>query len=120
MASSGRYTHTDGNHRRVPFGAFKIGRIASGETNKFLTNSVTTDPQVGDHEWAKSLGLVSFAGYKLRDANGDPIGVLAMFAKHPVSEEDDAFMSNLAETTSRVILETSGGRGTSKDKSASH
>ena len=104
MASSGRYTHTDGGHRRVPFGAYTIGRIASGETNKFLTNSVTTDPHVGDHEWAKGLGLVSFAGYKLHDANGNPLGVLAMFAKHPVSEEDDAFMRNLAETTSRVIL----------------
>ena len=103
-ASSGRYTHTDGGHRRVPFGAYKIGRIASGETNKFLTNSVTTDPQVDDHDWAKSLGLVSFAGYKLHDANGRPLGVLAMFAKHPVSAEDDAFICNLAETTSRVIL----------------
>ncbi len=104
MASSDSYTYVNGNHCRVPFGAYKIGGIASGEDNKFLTNSVTTDPQVDDHQWAKSLGLVSFAGYKLHDANGDPLGVLAMFAKHPVSEEDDAFMSNLAETTSRVIL----------------
>ena len=48
---------------------------------------------------------MSFAGYKLRDANGDPIGVLAMFAQHPISGEDDAFLSNLAEMTSRVILE---------------
>ena len=33
------------------------------------------------------------------------IGVLAMFAKHPLLEEDDAFLSNLAEITSRIILE---------------
>ena len=31
MASSGRYTHTDGGHRRVPLGSYKIGRIASGD-----------------------------------------------------------------------------------------
>ncbi len=105
MASSGRYTHIDGNHRRVPLGCYKIGRIVSGEDNKFLTNSVTTDPRVHNHEWAKDLGLVSFAGYKLCDAGGDPIGVLAMFAKHPVSEEDGAFLSNLAEMTSRVIID---------------
>jgi PAS domain S-box-containing protein len=103
--SAGRYTHIDGGHRRVPIGAYKIGRIASGENHKLLTNNVTTDPQVGDHEWAKSLGLVSFAGYKLRDLNGDPIGVLAGFAKHALTEEDDAFLSNLAETTSKVILD---------------
>ncbi len=59
----------------------------------------------------KSLGLVSFAGYKLRGDDGSPIGVLAMFAKHAISEEDDAFLSNLAEITSRVILESRGGRG---------
>ena len=104
MASSGRYTHTDGGHRRVPLGCYKIGRIASGDDRKFLTNCVTTDPRVHDHAWAEQLGLVSFAGYRLRDADGRPIGVLAMFAKHPISEEDDAFLCSLAETTSRVIL----------------
>ena len=105
VASSGRYTHLDGDHRRVPIACYKIGRIASGEDSKFLTNAVTTDPRVHNHQWAKELGLVSFAGYKLRDAGGNPIGVLAMFAKHPIFEEDDAFLSNLAETTSRVILD---------------
>ena len=31
VASSGRYTHIDGKqHRRVPLGAYKIGRVASG------------------------------------------------------------------------------------------
>lgn len=105
LASSGRYTHLDGGHRRVPLGAFKIGRIASGEKARFVTNDVTTDPEVGDHQWTKDLGLVSFAGYKLRDADGQPTGVLAMFAKHPLSEEDDAFIAALAETTSRVILD---------------
>ena len=56
-------------------------------------------------EWAKRLGLVSFAGYKLHDARGNTTGVMAMFAKHPISEEDDAFLSHLAETTSKVIMD---------------
>ena len=103
VSSSGRYTHVDGDHQRVPFGAYKIGRIATGQDKSFLTNNVTTDPHVHNHDWAKSLGLVSFAGYKLRDGKGKPIGVLAMFAKHPISEEDDALLCNLAETTSKVI-----------------
>jgi signal transduction histidine kinase/CheY-like chemotaxis protein len=105
MVSSGRYTHIDGDHRRVPLGCYKIGRIATGEANKFLTNAVTTDPTVHNHQWAKELRLVSFAGYKLHDADGAPIGVMAMFAKHPITEEDDALLSNLAETTSQVILD---------------
>ncbi len=105
MASSGRYTQIDGDHRRVPFNCYKIGRIASGQDVKFLTNDATNDPRIHDQQWAKNLGLESFAGYKLRDTHGEPIGVLAMFSKHPVSEEDDALLSNLAETTSRVILD---------------
>jgi len=105
MASSGRYTDTDGAHRRVPLGCYKIGRIATGEDRKFLTNSVTNDPRVHNHEWAKRLGLVSFAGYKLNDARGKATGVLAMFARHPISEEDNAFLSHLAETTSKVIMD---------------
>ena len=103
VASSGRYTHVDGDHRRVPLGSYKIGRIASGQDKSFLTNNVTTDPLIHNHDWATSLGLVSFAGYKLRDGNGKPVGVLAAFAKYPISEEDDAFLCNLAETTSKVI-----------------
>ncbi|MCD4728391.1 MAG: PAS domain S-box protein [Pirellulales bacterium] len=105
MSSSGRYTHIDGEHRRIPFGCYKIGHIAAGADKKFLTNHVTTDPRVHDHEWAKELGLVSFAGYKLRDTDGGPIGVLAMFAKHPISEEEDAFLSNLAEIASKAVLD---------------
>jgi PAS domain S-box-containing protein len=111
MASSGRYSHINGDHRRVPVGCYKIGRIASGEDDKFLTNDVTTDARVHDHQWAKDLGLVSFAGYKLRDENGNPIGVLAKFAKHAISEEDDAFLLGMAEMTSRVILEYRAAEG---------
>jgi PAS domain S-box-containing protein len=105
MASSGRYSLVTGEHRRVPFGCRKVGRIASNEENKFFTNDVATDPHIRDHQWAKDLGLVSFAGYKLRDGNGDSIGVFGMFAKHAISEEDNAFLAGLAEMTSRVILE---------------
>ncbi|MGD0516961.1 MAG: ATP-binding protein [Thermoguttaceae bacterium] len=104
VSSSGRYTHIDGGHRRVPIGAYKIGRIASGSEKQFLTNDVAHEPRIGDPEWASLLGLVSFVGYKLRDANGRPIGVLAGFAQHAIDEEDDAFLLNLAETTSVVIL----------------
>jgi PAS domain S-box-containing protein len=106
MASSGRYTHTNGDHRRVPMGFSKVGRIASGEEKDFLTNSVTTDPQVADHQWARRLGLAAFAGYKLHDAHDGAIGVLAAFSRQAILAEDHAFLSNLAETTSKVILES--------------
>ncbi|MEK7871926.1 MAG: hypothetical protein AAB244_06065, partial [Nitrospirota bacterium] len=61
ISSSGRYTHIDGPHSRMPFGLYKVGRIAGGQTSKFLTNDAVNDPQIMDHEWARGLGLVSFA-----------------------------------------------------------
>jgi two-component system, cell cycle sensor histidine kinase and response regulator CckA len=103
LASSGRYTHTDGGHRRVPFGAYKIGRVASGEDHKFLTNDVTHDPRVHNHDWARELGLVSFAGYQLRPPDGQTLGVLALFKKSPINPEEDAQLDFLGGTAAQVI-----------------
>ena len=107
MASSGRYTHIDGKiHKRVPFGCYKIGRIAAGEEPKFLTNDVTNDPRVHDHEWASELGLVSFSGYKIRSDDDKPIGVLAQFSKHHIPPDEDALLKSLANTIAYWIQAT--------------
>ncbi len=103
VTSAGRYTNLDGSHMRVPIGAFKIGLIASGEANKLLTNDVVHDPRIHDREWAEKLGLVAFAGYKLQNDAGDPVGVMGMFSKHRISPEDDAFLENLSRSASRVV-----------------
>ena|GEM_PF-1553975 len=103
-ASSGRYTTVDGTHRRVPFGCYKIGQIASGTESQFVTNDVALDPRVHDHEWAKSHGLVSCAGFKIVAAGGEPIGVLALFSQHAISDLEAGLLADLANYTSQVIL----------------
>ncbi|MCX5649550.1 MAG: sensor domain-containing diguanylate cyclase, partial [Planctomycetota bacterium] len=103
LASSGRYTHTDGKgHRRVPFGCYKIGRVASGQEHKFLTNDAVNDPRVHNHQWARELGLVAFAGYQLRAPGGETLGVLALFAKHAISPEEDAMLDGLSSAVALV------------------
>ncbi|MGA3141597.1 MAG: PAS domain S-box protein [Verrucomicrobiota bacterium] len=105
LASAGRYTHLDGvKHRRVPYGAYKIGRIAAGEEPKFLINNVQQDPRVYDREWAKELGLVSFAGYRLQSPDGAPLGVLALFAKRPLTAQEDVLLEGLSNATTSVLL----------------
>lgn len=84
QASAGLYTHLDGAHARVPVGKFKIGLIAE-ERKPHLTNSVVGDPRVGDQEWARRVGMVSFAGYPLIVDN-KLVGVMAMFARHTLTE----------------------------------
>ena len=104
IASSGRYTHVYGEgHRRVPFGCYKVGRIASGEEHRFLTNDVQNEPLVHDHEWAKEIGLVSFAGYQLRSPDEDTLGVLALFSKQNITIEEDTQLDNLSSTIAQVV-----------------
>ncbi len=83
-ASSGLYTHLDGDHSRVPIGKLKIGLIAQ-EKSPHVTNNVLLDERVGDKEWARREGMVSFAGYPLR-VKQKVVGVIAMFSRHKLPE----------------------------------
>jgi PAS domain S-box-containing protein len=103
-ASSGRYTHLDGAvHRRIPLGAYKIGLVASGAEHKFLTNDVVHDARVHNPQWARDLGLVSFAGYQLRPTGGETLGVLALFSRRALTPEEDAHLDALSNTAAQVI-----------------
>jgi PAS domain S-box-containing protein len=83
-ASAGMYTHLDGEHSRIPVGAYKIGLIAQ-ERAPHLTNSVANDPRISDPEWAKREGMVAFAGYPLI-VDGRLVGVMAMFARRRLTQ----------------------------------
>lgn len=83
QASSGMYTHLNGDHARVPVGKFKIGLIAE-ERRPHFTNSVLHDPRVGDKAWAEREKMVAFAGHPLMVEN-QLLGVVAMFARQPLS-----------------------------------
>ena len=103
-SSSGRYTHIDGKmHSRVPFGCYKIGRIAAGEIPKYLSNDIINDEFIHDKEWARNLGLTSFAGYQLTSATNKTVGVMAVFSKRFISSDTDSLLESLADTTAYVI-----------------
>lgn len=98
QASAGMYTHIDGPHGRVPVGKFKIGLIAR-ERRPHLTNDVLNDQRIGDPAWARREGMVAFAGFPL--LVGDLlVGVLAMFAKTPLSDADFNGLGTVANALS--------------------
>ena len=101
--SSGRYTHINGNHQRVPLGCYKIGRVASGEEPFFITNDASNDPQVHDHGWARSLGLVSFAGFRILSDESKLNGVMALFRKTEIVNREEKLLLDLANTLSYVV-----------------
>jgi len=95
-ASAGMYTHLDGPHSKVPVGKFKIGLIAQ-ERKPHLTNQVVGDSRVGDQEWARREGMVAFAGFPLI-VEGNLMGVVAMFARHPLSETTLTALGSVADS----------------------
>src|SRR5262245_23586844 len=101
QASAGMYTHLNGRHSRVPFGELKIGLIAK-ERQPHLTNEVCNDPRVSDKEWARENGMVAFAGYPLL-VEDRVVGVMAMFARHPLTEDTVEAIATVAAPIAQGI-----------------
>ncbi len=85
-ASAGLYTNLNGEYRRIPLGALKIGKIAQG-TGAIFTNDVLGDERLPNKPWIKENGLHSFAGYPLV-FRGELLGVIAMFGRRPLTDEE--------------------------------
>jgi two-component system sensor histidine kinase/response regulator len=101
QASAGLYTHINGAHDRVPVGKLKIGLIAA-ERQPHVTNNLDSDTRVGDPEWVRREGLVSFAGYPLI-VGQRLVGVMAMFARQPLTDAVLGGLSSLANVIAVAI-----------------
>ncbi len=94
-ASAGMYPPLNGAHSRVSIGQDQIGLIAQ-ERKPHFTNAAAGDPSVGDQEWAQREGIISFAGHPL--IVGDNLmGVMALFARHPLTEATLDALSAVAD-----------------------
>jgi len=102
QASAGQYTHLDGEHGRIPVGAFKIGRIAE-ERRPHLTNAVPDDPDVSDKAWATREGMVAFAGYPL-EIGPQLVGVLGLFSRHELQESTLEVLASVADSLALGVL----------------
>ena len=101
QASAGTYTQLDGTYGRIHFGDLKVGWIAS-EKKPHLTNDVLTDPRIRNKQWARSCGMVSFAGYPLV-VEKRTVGVMAMFARHPLSNDTLDTLASVADAIAQGI-----------------
>jgi len=101
QASSGMYTRLDGSYSRIPVGDLKVGLIAR-EKKAHFTNDVMNDPRVNDKDWARNNGMVAFAGYPLV-VEDRLIGVVALFARRPLSESILDTLASIADTIAQGI-----------------
>ncbi len=106
LASSGYTTRTDGHYSRIPFGYHNVEWVtASGELMPgFLTNTAAEDTKIHHRQWVQKEGITAFSGRLLRDNEGNRIGVLAVFARHAIDEEEYEIYGSLSNTASQVIL----------------
>lgn len=101
QASAGLYTHLDGDHGRIPVGQFQIGMIAESR-RPHLSNAVVAEPGLADHEWARREGMRAFAGYPLL-VDDDLVGVLAMFSRKFLSDDDLQALATVANSVALGI-----------------
>jgi len=110
------YTHLDGKvHRRVPFGVYKIDASRRAKSTR-SDHDVRTIPTFTITN-GRELGLVSFAGYQLRIPGGETLGVLAVFAKHPILPAEDRLLDGLSSTLAFVVRQAVREEGCARAKS---
>jgi formate hydrogenlyase transcriptional activator len=93
-ASSGLSTNLNGDHRRIPIGALKIGQIAESG-RPVCTNDALNDDRIPNKLWLRENGLCSFAAYPLIFKD-ELLGVLAMFSRRIILEGEFDRLGTLA------------------------
>ena len=106
QASAGPCAHVHGPDEPeavIPLGDLLIRRIAE-DLRPYATNDVAEDAKVGDPEWARREGLAAFAGHPLV-VDGVVVGVIAMFAREPLS---DVALAGFADVADAIALRIRG------------
>lgn len=101
QASEGINTRTDDPQDQLPVGYRRVGLIAE-QRKPYLTNQVIGDPEITEQEWASREGLVAFAGYPLI-VEDRLVGVIAMFAKKPLTPAAIEALANAGNGIALVI-----------------
>jgi transcriptional regulator with GAF, ATPase, and Fis domain len=76
-------TRLDGDFRRIPLGAFKVGAVAAARAPIVVTDAVN-DPKIRRPEWVRQEGIESFAGLPLL-SRSELLGVLGVFVRAPMT-----------------------------------
>jgi transcriptional regulator with GAF, ATPase, and Fis domain len=101
VASAGLSSNLDGQYRRIPLGAFKIGWIAQHQ-EPVCTNNLLEDSRIQNVSWARENDLRTFAGYPLI-FRGALLGVMGMFSRQPLDRRELELLSLFANQAAIAI-----------------
>ncbi len=91
----------DEDYMRIPIGTMRVGRIAE-DRKPSLVNDLAKDGYIHNPEWIKKEGIVAFAGYPLM-LGDELLGVIALFSKRPISDEEFKMLGSFADRTAMAI-----------------
>jgi len=91
-----------GQFRRIPLGHRKVGEIGKTGKSILIPDSAVESGWIGRKDWAEREGIRAFAGYPLV-ARGEILGVLALFSREALTEQDFAWLRIFADRVAVAI-----------------
>ena len=96
------WSRLDGDFRRFPLGALKIGRIGATGEPLLLPEVAQEGPWIARPKWAERERIRSFAGQPLV-YRGEVLGVLAIFSRREIAEEEFVWLRMFANHAAVAI-----------------
>jgi len=93
---SADYARLDGAFRRFPLGVRKIGRVAQSGEPLLMPNLRGDEEWIADQQWIRRAEVKTFAAQPLV-FHGEVLGVLALFDKDILGEEDFQWLRVFAD-----------------------
>ena len=97
-----KWSRLDGKFCRFPMNVGRVGQIASSGQPALLLESVEGSQCFANPQWARENGVQSFAGHPLI-FHGEVLGVLAVFAREPLKEEEFEWLGFFANQAAVAI-----------------
>ena len=91
----------NGDFRRIPIGAFKVGAVAAAGAPVVVTDPAR-DPKIRRPEWVRAEQIAGFAGLPL-DCRGERLGVLGVFVRAPITDAAVDVLRIVANHTAAAI-----------------
>ena len=96
------WSRLEGQFRRIPLGHRKVGEIGASGKSILIPDSAAESEWIRRKEWAEREGIRSFAGYPLV-TRGEILGVLGLFSRDALCEQDFAWLRVFAEQVGVAI-----------------
>jgi PAS domain S-box-containing protein len=110
MASAGNpsnspgedWTFLQGHFRRIPLNSSKVGEVGTTEIPVLIKDFAPENGWIVRPDWARREGIRSFVGHPLV-FQGKILGVLALFSRECLSEQDSAWLAIFARQAAVAI-----------------